>query len=482
MNSTFSIFAVLERSAARWPDRTALVDGAGEVGYATLLREAEETADRLVAHGVREGDGVGVRVGNNRWFVIAAFAALRCGATVMPLSRTLTPPEYGEILRRTPLHHIVTDTPDHDGAAPLRPKGALVVQRTERSRAERIVDLVPDAAFVRYTSGTTGTAKGVVLSHDNVRKRIEAAGRGLGLTERDTILFVLPMAFHFYVSVVLYLHAGATTILGGDLDGAGLAETLVRSRATMLYASPLHYRMLAAQEAAEKPAHLRLALSTSSGLSPVTADEVLARHGIRISQAYGIIEVGLPLVNLHPDESNRGGVGAVLPGYEAAILDGEGRELPPGKSGELAVRGPGMFSAYLDPFQPREEVLRGGWFLTGDMAVMDPEKRVTVLGRKKSMINVCGEKVFPEEVEHVLEGHPLVVESHVFGAAHPRMGEVVHARVVVREPVDPEELIRYARGRLSPFKVPQRVKFVEHLGRTASGKMYRWREPPAKEG
>ena len=161
--------------------------------------------------------------------------------------------------------------------------------------------------------------------------------------------------------------------------------------------------------------------------------------------------------------------------YKVAILDDDGAALETGRVGHLAVQGPGMFSAYLDPFSRREEVLINGWFLTGDIASQEIDGTVTVRGRKNSMINVCGEKVFPEEVENVLNEHWRVAESFVYGASHPRMGETVHAQVVLGEgdKLLAEELIDYAGTKLSPFKVPQQIFFVEQIEKTQSGKAYR---------
>jgi acyl-CoA synthetase (AMP-forming)/AMP-acid ligase II len=164
-----------------------------------------------------------------------------------------------------------------------------------------------------------------------------------------------------------------------------------------------------------------------------------------------------------------------LPAYKAAILDEEMQELPPGSQGSFAIRGPGMFSGYLWPVKNISAVLQDGWFLTGDIAEIDKEGFVFIRGRSKSMINVSGNKVFPEEVEAVLKINPDIEDARVFGGSHPITGEIVEAEIVLRNSVDknPEEIISFCRERLVPYKVPQRVFIVKEISKTITGKVRR---------
>lgn len=482
LDEAISIFSVLIRSAEQWPDRPAIIDEFGALDYQTLLEETEKTARIMKSYGLRQGDGVGVQARNGRGFIIVVFAAVRCGATVLPIAHTLMTGERNEILDRTPVHVVIIDrdcqsefeTPGKE--IPVTDIPPFYYYTTNRPSNDRIVDLVPDAAFVRYTSGTTGLAKGVVLSHQGVYERITAANRGLKLTEKDVVLFVLPMAFHFYVSIILYLHAGAAIVIAGDHSPLALVDLISRHAVTLFYASPYHYRMLvAARMDKARLKTLKRAISTSTGLSHEIAERFYSTYGIAITQAYGIIEIGLPIINLRHNEQRPLSIGQPLPDYEVAILDDDGATVEPGVVGHLAMRGPGMFSAYLDPFNNRDEVLVNGWFMTGDMALEEGDGSMTVRGRKKSMINVCGEKVFPEEVENVLNQHNQVAESFVYGMDHPRMGETVHAQVVLSGDIAPdkEELIGFARTRLSPFKIPQQIFYVDQIEKTSSGKTFR---------
>ena len=220
---------------------------------------------------------------------------------------------------------------------------------------------------------------------------------------------------------------------------------------------------------------VRKVISTSTAISRDQCLAFRSRYDLPVIQAYGIIELGLPAVNsemaaIHPDA-----IGYPSPGFEIEILDDEGQVLPAGETGNLAMRGPGMFDAYLNPPVLSDRVLNTGWFMTGDLAVKSPDGLITVAGRRKSMINVAGNKVFPEDVEAVLDRHPGVKICRVRGFSHPILGESVLAEVVPLAGVkpDPEELIRFCRKSLSSYKVPQKIIFVESLPMTPSGKVSR---------
>ncbi|MBN1867657.1 AMP-binding protein [Candidatus Sumerlaeota bacterium] len=471
-NPPSNVYDVLRQSARAWPRRTALIDEAGEVDYETLFARAEDLRLRLEREGIGPGLGVGVMGRNGRAFVETAFAAAGCGAVVMPMSHRFKPVEIADMLESAPLHAIVRIEPAaKDGASPS-PR----IEWTGTERTRPFAPSAPDAAFVRFTSGTTGASKGVLLSNASVLERTEAANRGLGLSSDDTVLFVLPMAYHFFVSVVLYLRYGCTVVVCRDQ----LAETILadaeRFGATFLYAAPLHYRMLAADRSPLRFRTLERAISTSIGLPPDVARSFAKRFGIPIGQAYGIIEIGLPLANLDAAAERPDSIGRPLPGYEAALLDERGHPVEEGEIGELAIRGPGMFVGYLSPPRRRDEILRDGWFMTGDLAQRDAQGYVTIRGRCKSMINVGGQKVFPEQVEAVLDRHPCVKQSRVSAHVSASLGEVVHADVVLRPDVKPptaEDIIEFGRGHLAAFETPQTVAFVKRIEETRSGKIAR---------
>lgn len=181
------------------------------------------------------------------------------------------------------------------------------------------------------------------------------------------------------------------------------------------------------------------------------------------------------IVNLRKPEQHPEAVGYAVDGYTIDVLDEDLRAVPAGDVGQLAIKGPGMFDGYVSPALTRDEILQDGWFLTGDLASRDEDGLITIKGREKSMINVGGAKVFPEEVESVLLEHPAVLRCRVFGREHALIGECVVAEVelVANAPVRAAELSTWCRDRLSAYKVPRLIEVVDEVPQTASGKVNR---------
>ena len=455
-----NIYQILEEAAIQWPDQAALVDEEGSLSYRELLGYVQGFRDRFQEQGLGPYHRLGVLAPNGREFIGAMFGGMACGAVVLPVSHQLKEAEVDQIVRDAELHVLWR----WDGSAMewLREEGG---------------EPFPgglNAAFIRFTSGTTGKSKGVVISHESLLERTEAAARALELQAGDVVVWVLPMAYHFLVSIVTYLRFGVTIALCKDLLAQNIIRCAREHRGTLLYAAPMHYRMLASDRSGLDMPELKWAISTSSAIPDAVVKAFMERFGIPLTQAYGIIEIGLPMINhTLDDESLRGSVGRAAPGFDVEILDESFRVLPVGEEGQLAIRGPGMFDAYLLPWRSRKEVLQDGWFLTGDIATRNEEGYVTVCGRSKSMINVSGNKAFPEEVEAVLLQHPAVAKARVFGAPHPLMQEIVCAEVVLQAELNVEEVLRFCRQRLSPYKVPQKLSTVTAIEETDSGKIRR---------
>lgn len=475
-----NLYETLARSARNWPERPAIIEGDAVLRYDELWREIEALRLQLDRLGIGEAQGVAVMARNGRAFVIAALAALGCGAVVLPLHPQLKAAELKEIRARAPLAAVIDDGSSAsrlDGSRhglALRDGTPLSLSRPAGGERVPLVPWVPEAAFVRFTSGTTGAAKGVILTHDGLIERIRAANAGLGLGPRDAVLWVLPMAFHFYVSIVLYLSVGAAVVVCSNHLAESIVQAAARHQATFLYAAPMQIRLLAAAASTlELPRSLARVMSVSSFLPPQTARSFHARFGVPVSQGYGIIEVGLPLMNLLDAVAHPESIGRPLPAFEMAILDDDFEPAAEGATGQLALRGPGMFAGYLSPQQPRAQVLRRGFFLTGDLAHRRSDGLVIIDGRCKSLINIAGHKVFPEEVAAVLEEHPAVRRARIVMRPHPQLGEVVHAEIQLRASgrVDAEEILAFCRRHLSGYKVPASIAFVDEIGVTLSGKV-----------
>ncbi len=474
-----NVFETLSYSAKQWPNRIAIIDAGGSLDYQSLWREVEALRVQLDRLGVGEGQGVGIRARNGRAFVIGALAALGCGAVIMPIHHQMKPAELADMLARAPLCVILDD-----GSNPAQPGKTITLEnpggnglRFTRQDGPQmpLAPEIKNAAFVRFTSGTTGQSKGVVLTHDDVLERTRAANAGLGLTCEDKILWVLPMAYHFYVSIILYLEVGATVIVNNDFLAENILDAAAKHQATFLYVTPMHIRMLNGEKSGRAlPPSLSRVMSVSSRLDPQAARDFQARYQVPVSQGFGIIEVGLPIMNLAEAEEHPEAIGRPVPGFEAMIVNEAMHPLPEGETGQLVLRGPGMFSGYLNPPRLREEVLHDGWFLTGDLAHRDGGGRIVLDGRTSSVIHIAGHKVFPEEIAGVLDQHPAVLRSRVFSRPHPQFGEAICAEVQLRHgssPASGEEILAFCRRQLSSHKVPTSLEFVSEISMTTSGKV-----------
>ena len=461
-----SVTAALRRHAATRPHALAAADARESVDWAALLARVDAQAAALRTAGVRPGDRVAHRLPDGVPALVAALAVLDLGAVHAPVDHLLAPPEVATAERAM-------------AAAWRLVAGADGAVQAERTGLDAVADpLGPGAsAFVRCSSGTTGTAKGVLLSHATVLERVAAANRGLLLDGDDRVLWLLPMAYHVAVSVALYVQVGAAIVFANALRATTTAAIARAHAVTFAYANPYHVRRLADLPATDAlPASLRRVVSTTTALDADAARRFHARHGVPVAQGLGIIEVGLPLLSAGAIDEPPGRF-AILPDYRVSIRDGHGAAAPIGAAGELAIAGPGLLDAYLTPWRPRAQVLHDGCFLTGDIARVESDGTVQLLGRCKDVINVGGVKVFPLEIESVLDAHPDVVASRVYGEADPRTGERIRAEVALAaqaQRIDAEaRLAAWCSERLAAMKRPAVISVVDQVELTATGKVRR---------
>lgn len=477
---TWPVYDILKEAAERWPNNPAVHDEHGTISFKQLFIETEELRDHLLKAGIREGMGVGVMAANGRNFIIGIFAAVGCGAAVMPMSPQLKQPEVDDILNEAKLHAIIDD---RTGIQPLDSIETVIPLKhgsfrfgfTNIHESIAFASFVHEPAFIRFTSGTTGKSKGVIVSHQSVIERITAANKGLELGSNDTVIWVLPMAYHFMVSIVLYVKFGAAIAVAKDFLAKNIIEVTNLHKGTLLYASPLQIKLLASDKGKELMPSLKKVISTSAGISLDVCKAFKERFKIDVSQAYGIIEIGLPILNYAKSDEHPEAVGYAVPGYTVEILDDDHQPLSTGKIGHLGIKGPGMFDAYLVPPTLSKDVLKNGYFLTADLASKTADGLIKIEGRSKSVINVSGLKVFPEEVEAVLETIPEVKQARISSSPHPLMGQIIEAELVLHEgeTIDVEDVLTYCKKRLSAFKAPQRIKIVDSLPMTGSGKLQR---------
>lgn len=457
--------------AALQPDADAVVelDAGGtcrRLPYAALGAAIRRGHELRRSGRVLPGDRVAMVCPDGIDFVLQGLEIMASGACFFPVIASVRGSSLEALTHRVRAHHVVEDGVWRSQAdvGPVDGQGDMVFRSLE-------------PAFMRFTSGTTHANKGVILGQRAVVERIHAANRGLGIGPGDRVLWVLPMAHHWVVSILLYLVHGATVLVapGGPSAAFRLA---VRERATVAYAAPHDLARLAqAAEGGTGPRPpLRLVVSTASGLTPTGAEQIRAGLGLPPTQALGLIEVGLPLMNLHHAAAKPLSVGRPLPDYQVWLREDDGRRLTnpaPGQAGEICIAGPGRFDAYLDPWRlaPRD------FFATGDLGFFDDDGDLHILGRRGNRITRGGMKFFCEEVEQALERHPAVRACRVRAQPDPAQGEVPIAELELRpgapEPT-PAEVAAFLSAWVPPHMIPAAVESVPAIPRTATGKVRRW--------
>jgi long-chain acyl-CoA synthetase len=474
-----TVIDALRARAARAPEHLALVaeargEGVAErVSYGALVERMEAVASRLRGAGVAAGDRCGLVAPQGVGFVEHALGVLAADACLVPIADDLGAAGFEQVRIEARLQHALALG---EGDARLRSFDAPPAPEGDPEAGFRALR----PAYLRFTSGTTSRRKGVVLGHATVQARLDAANAALEIGPEDRVLWLLPMAHHFVVSILLYLREGATVLLPASSLARPALALAQREGATVLYASPFHHHLLAKDASEAKLPELRLAVSTAEGLRGDVARAFAARFGQPLVQALGVIECGLPVMNRASAARKPEALGRPLPGYEVWLRGEDGLPVAargPEHTGELCIRGPGLFDAYLSPWTPAAAALAPDGFRTGDQAWIDEDGDLHLAGRRANRINLAGMKFFCEEVEAVLDAHPAVARSRVSARVHPHLGEIPVAEVVPADPAAPlaaQALQAFCRERLPSYKVPREIRVVAALETTATGKLVRW--------
>ncbi|BDS07789.1 AMP-binding protein [Oceaniferula spumae] len=454
----------------------AIKDGDLQLSFDDLFKAVAEVSAQLQGHSAiadNELPRIGVKFPNGLGYIVVALAVLESRACFVPIPDELTEAEQQTLISETALHGVISASPEGNIQLPCDLGTALL------ESSPHVLPGFPQdefnaigPAFIRFSSGTTAASKGVILSHQSLFDRIHAANQGLEIQAGENVLWTLPMAHHFAVSIVLYLYFGATTVLETSHQPEQIYLAAKASGSHILYGSPFHFAQLAQCKSAEPLPELRLAMSTASALSEGVAQAFEERFNLPLTQALGIIEVGLPVMNLLHAHDQPAALGQVLSDYEwKSQAHGNDPNI-----GELLLRGPGMFDAYLSPWKMRAELCPNGWFATGDLVELTDNNTLIMRGRSKSVINVGGMKVFPEEIEAVLNEHPDIEKSRVTAGHHPTLGSYPSAEIIVAENKElpsSADLRSHCAARLAPYKLPVQFKPVDQIELTASGKVKR---------
>ena len=484
-------------TAMRDPERPALTIDDEMISHGELDRLAARAGGWLRAQGIDPENRVLLCGRNSLAFVIAYLGILRAGAIVVPADAGLTESELRYIVEDSDAACALAQGEALDrlmsiagGDTPFRVIGALEEQSPEAPSLQQAISqgepLEPvnangdDVVMLAYTSGTTGRPKGVPLSHANLLSSTRGVMWAWRWNEDDVLVHALPFSHqHGLSSVHISLLSGSHAVVYSRFDPDRLCAAIESEKATVLFAVPAIYEQLATWEGIEEAdfSSLRLAVSGSSALFPALARKISALLGQDVLERYGSTESGLNVSNPYKGPRRFGSVGFPLPGTELAIVDDNSHSLPPGKDGEIVLRGPQVFSGYWDlPDATKENFYPGEWFRTGDVGRVDPDDGyLTITGRLKEMIISGGLNVYPQEVELVLEDHATVDKAAVVGVPSERWGEEVVAFVVSAQgrKVDDEELTAHARQHLSAYKCPKRFLAIDKLPRNQMGKVLR---------
>lgn len=476
-----NLLDIFLQTAARQPDHRLIITAKEEYTYRDFQAQIEGLVVQLKSCGVLAGSCIGLHYPNSPEYISLTYAIWGCGACVVPIPVELSQQEKQQIFAHICIDAVISKVDiiadlaavQTTTAQPLAKEAVLI--HTKQLCAHPLGFAAVNAAFVRFSSGTTGAAKGVVLSHETIYERIQAANGGLQLGPKDRIVWLLSMAYHFAVSIVAYLSFGATILLCPNSFGATIIRLAAKQKATIIYGAPTHYALMTHVQGAQLLPDLRLAIVTTTALPPEVATAFYQRFHQPLNETYGIIEIGLPCINFEKPLEKSGSVGRVLPAYEIHLETIDQAQ----RLGAIYLRGKGMVDAYYAPWQTRAELLQAGsgWFATGDIGEVDEEGYLYIRGRSKEVISVGGMKFFPQEVETILETHPAIQEACVFRYPDPRLGDIPHAYLVKAPGLEhvptADELSAFCTERVALYKVPKQFRFVAELMRTASGKLIR---------
>jgi acyl-coenzyme A synthetase/AMP-(fatty) acid ligase len=450
------ILTLIRQIAASQPESAAFcsLDSGEVLTYAELIRRADGIAEWLCTRGCRPGERCGLVAVDGPEFLQSALGMLSAGLCVAPIASSLPASEKDRAINAAGLQWLLQSNREL-----LRfPFAHAVDNRNDEDfRA-------CNPAYIRFTSGTTGAGKCVLLGHKAILDRLDAANAVLRIGPQDTIWFGLPMSDHFVASILLYLSRGARVVTATRGEEWGvLAE---KYRPTVLYGSPDFYHFLNRSEIFSLE-WVRLAISTTTPLSAEVAEEFWRRFRKDINPALGIIEAGLLTLNTNPNKI--GSVGPAMPAYIVSLIGENGRPVELNQIGELYVSGPGLLDAYLAPWRPIRGLLNDYGFATGDFAWLDKDGYLFLAGRGRNRLRIDGIQFFCEEVESVLNSLPGIQESRVYIDAKSKL----LSAEIVGSPEPVERLPELLMGKIDQRKVPKSFFLVDVLPRTANGKLRR---------
>jgi long-chain acyl-CoA synthetase len=520
-----SMLDLFNSSVARAPDNTAIKYFDGVLTTADLDARSDSLALALLDHGFAAGDRLAVYVQNNPAFVISLLAAWKAGGAVVlinPMNKRrelayLLPDSgasallclddlYESVAKEliasgeTNVRTVITCSPldgqsRNDerlfaGAERRRPDGTLDLEELFSEYAGRKPEPANpgsgDLAVLCYTSGTTGVPKGAICTHGAMAFNSQTYRDWMGFTAADSVLGVAPL-FHItgligHMGIALL--AGCPLVITHRFEPQVILDAIREHQPTFTIGSITVFINLSGQAGTTKEdwSSFRMIYSGGAAIPPAVLEQFLAKTGIYIHNLYGLTETNspshaVPLGSKAPVDPNSGALSVGVPIFNTVvrILNKEGKEVPAGDIGEIAISGPEVVPGYWNKPEATAESLPGGELLTGDMGFMDEDGWFYVVDRKKDMINASGYKVWPHEVEDVLYTYPAVREAAVVGIPDEYRGETVKAYISLKPgaTATEEELIAFCKEQMAAYKYPRSIEFLDDLPKTTTGKILR---------
>ena len=523
-----SIVSVLEASVEKYGDRPAFSHMGREMDYATLGRLSRQFAGYLLGElKLKKGDRIAIMMPNCLQYPVALFGALRAGLIVVNTNPMYTARElkhqltdsgavamlvldnFGhtvqEVIAQTSLRHVVTTglgdmlgakgklinfvlkhvkkmVPDYhlDGAVRFN---HTLKAGAGHSLPQVDVDL-DDIAFLQYTGGTTGVAKGTMLTHRNLVANMQQAAAWVGSSARygqELIITALPL-YHIFAltaNCLVFMRFGARNhLITNPRDMPGFVKELSRLPFTAITGVNTLFNGLLNTPGFDKLdfSTLKLTLGGGTAVQRAVAERWKQVTGCTLVEAYGLTETS-PAACINPMNTDHytGSIGLPVPSTDIQIRGDDGRVLPIGEVGELCIRGPQVMAGYWKrPEDTAKALDADGWLLTGDMARIDEQGFAYIVDRKKVMILVCGFNVYPNEIEDVLSAMPGILEMAAYGVPDEKSGEAVKIVVVRKDPgLTAEQILSYARTQLTGYKLPRHIEFRDELPKSNVGKILR---------
>jgi long-chain acyl-CoA synthetase len=483
-----NIYSEFAAAADKFKDRVCVSFEGQDFSYDTIHAGAKRLAAKLreIAPGDSESEiDIGLFSPNFPGFLVGYYGTMAADKVTVPINFLFNQNEIMTIGMHAGIRIIVAAGPLYEKACEMAKALPITVLRAEDFLSADPVPEIPaptradgDTAVLMYTSGTTGTPKGVELTHSNIVENYRDTVTVYDFTQDHTFICVLPLFHSFGMTTMMVLSnmIGARLVLVPQFLPAKLAEYFnTYSRGLFFGVAPM-YQILGQLAKAKglKYANLELCVSGAAALPMDVKDSFEAATGVTIYQGYGLSEAS-PAVSLNlPGKHKPGTIGQTIDNVEIQIWDEEGKKLPNGEIGEIVVKGKNVMKGYYkNPQVTAETITPEGWLHTGDLGFLDDDGYTTIVGRKKELIICAGENIYPLEIEDVLMRHPAVAEAAVIGIPHPKKGEEPKAYLTLQPDAKVEigELRNHCKEHLAAYKVPAEFEIREELPKNATGKI-----------